>query len=52
MIAVEPILASRSGEVVEAGDGWTVRTADGGSSVHYEHTLVVTRDAPILLTAA
>jgi methionyl aminopeptidase len=32
-------------------DGWTVRTADGSLSAHYEHTIVITRGEPILLTA-
>ena len=33
-------------------DKWTIRTSDGSLSAHYEHTLVVTQGAPILLTAA
>jgi methionyl aminopeptidase len=32
--------------------GWTYHTADGGLSVHYEHTVVITRAEPVLLTAA
>ena len=31
--------------------GWTYHTADGGLSVHYEHTVVITKDKPIILTA-
>jgi methionyl aminopeptidase len=52
VIAVEPIVAERSGRTVDAGDGWTVRTADGGFAAHYEHTIVITRGAPLVLTAA
>lgn len=52
VITVEPILAMGSGFAAEAGDGWTVKTADGGLSAHYEHTLVITEAEPILLTAA
>jgi len=52
VITVEPIIALGSAKVVVADDGWTVRTADGLPSAHYEHTLVVTNGAPILLTAA
>lgn len=52
VIAVEPIVAERSPRVVDNDDGWTVRTADGGYTVHYEHTIVVTRGRPLLLTAA
>lgn len=52
VITVEPIIAAGSGRVVVAADGWTVRTADRKSSAHYEHTLVITKGEPILLTAA
>jgi methionyl aminopeptidase len=33
-------------------DGWTIRTRDGSWSAHHEHTIVITRDAPVILTAA
>jgi methionyl aminopeptidase len=52
VITVEPIIAAGSGQAVLAKDGWTVRTADGELSAHYEHTLVITKGEPILLTAA
>jgi len=52
VITVEPIIAAGSGRTFVAADGWTVRTADGRPSAHYEHTLVVTKGEPILLTAA
>ncbi len=52
VITVEPIVAQRSGAYVEDEDGWTVRTADRGWVAHHEHTIVITRDRPILLTAA
>jgi len=52
VITVEPIIAAGSGESFVAADGWTVRTADGRPSAHHEHTLVVTKGEPILLTAA
>lgn len=52
VITVEPIIASRSGRSVLARDGWTVRTADRGLAAHYEHTLVITRNEPELLTVA
>jgi methionyl aminopeptidase len=52
VITVEPILAAGRGEAVLAADGWTMKTADHSLSAHYEHTIVITRDAPILLTAA
>ena len=52
VITVEPIIAAGSGRVALAKDGWTVRTLDGKPSAHYEHTLVITKGEPILLTAA
>ncbi len=52
VITVEPILAMGRGDAFEASDGWTVRTADGSLAAHHEHTLVVTKDGPLLLTAA
>jgi methionyl aminopeptidase len=52
VITIEPILAAGQGRGRLQRDGWTIRTSDGSLSAHYEHTVVVTRGAPILLTAA
>jgi methionyl aminopeptidase len=52
VITIEPIIAAGSGRSFLADDGWTVRTADRRPSAHYEHTLVITKGEPILLTAA
>lgn len=52
VITIEPIIATGSGRAVNARDGWTVRTADGSLSAHFEHTLVVRKGRPFLLTAA
>jgi len=52
VITIEPIIAERSGKVWLADDGWTVRTRDGSLSAHYEHTVVITRGQPFLITAA
>src|SRR5262245_10986761 len=52
VITIEPIVAAGSGDSVHANDGWTVRTADGSLAAHHEHTIVITRGDPILLTAA
>jgi methionyl aminopeptidase len=51
VIAVEPIIAAGSGRAILAEDGWTMKTADRRPTAHYEHTIVVTKGAPILLTA-
>jgi methionyl aminopeptidase len=52
VITIEPIIAAGSGEGELQNDRWTIRTADGSLSAHYEHTLVITWGQPILLTAA
>src|ERR1700680_659500 len=52
VITVEPIIAAGSGRTFVAADQWTIVTADHKPSAHYEHTLVITKGAPMLLTAA
>ena len=52
VITIEPIIAAGSGKVSLDKDGWTYRTADRSFSAHYEHTVVITRGQPLLLTAA
>jgi methionyl aminopeptidase len=52
VITVEPIIAAGSGRAIVAKDGWTVCTADRRPSAHYEHTLMITKGEPVLLTAA
>jgi methionyl aminopeptidase len=52
VITVEPIIAAGSGRAFLAKDGWTMKTADRRPAAHYEHTLVITKGTPVLLTAA
>jgi methionyl aminopeptidase len=52
VLTIEPMISAGSTQVVEDDDGWTLRTRDGSLSAHYEHTLVITRGEPIVLTAA
>jgi methionyl aminopeptidase len=52
VITVEPIIAMGAGRSITAPDGWTERTVDGSLAAHFEHTIVITDKAPILLTAA
>jgi methionyl aminopeptidase len=52
VITVEPIIAMGTGRCATADDGWTERTIDGSLAAHFEHTIVITEKAPILLTAA
>lgn len=52
VITIEPIIASGSDRTIEDSDGWTIKTADGSPAAHHEHTVVITRGSPIVLTAA
>jgi methionyl aminopeptidase len=52
VITLEPIIAAGHGEAREGDDGWTMLTRDGSLAAHFEHTMIVTRGAPLLLTAA
>jgi methionyl aminopeptidase len=52
VLTIEPIISYGSGKIYQGEDGWTLQTNDGSLSAHYEHTVVITRDRPVLLTAA
>ncbi len=52
VITIEPMISAGSAHPVQDSDGWTLRTKDGSLSAHHEHTLVITRGAPVVLTAA
>ncbi len=48
--ALEPMVNEGTYEVEVDDDGWTVRTADGRLSAHYEHSVAVAADGPLILT--
>jgi methionyl aminopeptidase len=50
VLTIEPLISAGSDRVRLDRDGWTTRTSDGSLAAHHEHTLVITRDRPILLT--
>ena len=50
VLAVEPFLTTGIGRVVEEKDGWALRTMDRAIAAQFEHTIVVTRNEPIILT--
>lgn len=52
VLTIEPIIATSTRWSATQDDGWTIKTADGSLSAHYEHTVVITRGRPIVLTAA
>jgi len=49
-LAIEPMVNAGGWRVVMEQDGWTVRTADGRPSAHYEHTVAVVNGKPEILT--
>ncbi len=50
VLTIEPIIAAGSGRAYLASDGWTVRTHDGRNAAHFEHTVVIGKGAPTILT--
>ncbi|WP_407571947.1 type I methionyl aminopeptidase [Deinococcus altitudinis] len=52
VLAVEPMVSTgRSQRVKTLRDGWTLSTTDGGLAAHFEHTVMITKDRPLILTA-
>ncbi|WP_026477633.1 type I methionyl aminopeptidase [Alkaliphilus transvaalensis] len=50
VLAIEPMINVGTFEVKVLADGWTVVTLDGKYSAHYEHTVAITMDEPMILT--
>jgi methionyl aminopeptidase len=50
VITIEPMLNTGTYHLTIDDDGWTARTADGGLSAQYEHTVAITSDGPLILT--
>jgi methionyl aminopeptidase len=51
VLAIEPMVNMGSWRALEAPDGFTIVTKDGSLSAHFEHTVAVTEEGPIVLTA-
>lgn len=51
-IAIEPMINQGTCDVRTLKDGWTVVTKDGKLSAHFEHTVAITADGPVILTLA
>ena len=49
-LAIEPMVNAGTHEVKVLGDGWTTVTADGRLSAHFEHTIAITPDGPVIMT--
>jgi methionyl aminopeptidase len=50
-LAIEPMLVLGSPQTAVLADDWTVVTVDGSWAAHFEHTVAITEDGPIVLTA-
>ena len=50
VFAIEPMLNSGAHDVRVLDDMWTVVTADGSRAAHFEHTVAITEDGPVILT--
>lgn len=50
VLAVEPFISEKAEHIVESGDGWTFITPDKSLVAQIEHTIVVTKNKPIILT--
>ena len=50
VLAIEPMINIGSAEVKVLEDGWTAITVDGSISAHFEHTVAITKDGPVILT--
>lgn len=51
VIAIEPWFLATTDKLVTDDDGWTLRSADGSRGAHSEHTVAITEDGPVILTA-
>lgn len=49
-IAIEPMITAGTHEIVLADDEWSISTADGSMSAHFEHTVAITDQGPRILT--
>jgi len=50
VLAIEPFLTTGTGRVVQERDNWSLRTSDNTIAAQFEHTIIVTRNEPIVLT--
>ena len=51
VLAIEPMVNAGGWELKLSPDRWTMRTADGKLSAHYEHTVAITKGEPLVLTS-
>jgi methionyl aminopeptidase len=51
VIAIEPWFLETTDQIYTDADGWTLRSVDGSRGAHMEHTIAITADGPLVLTA-
>jgi len=51
VIAIEPWFLQSTDQIFTDADGWTLRSADGSRGAHMEHTIAITAEGPLILTA-
>lgn len=51
VVAIEPMLTAGSPNIVVLDDGYTIKTSDGSRAAHFEHTILITKDEPEILTS-
>ena len=52
VIAIEPMINEGTERVYTMNNNWTVKTVDGKLSAHFENTIAITKDGPVILTRA
>ena len=51
VLTIEPLISTRRTRVHGCDDGWTLKTANGCLAAHHEHTIIVTKGEPVIVTA-
>jgi methionyl aminopeptidase len=50
VLTIEPLISERRTAIMKGKDGWTLRTRDGCLAAHYEHTMIITKGTPVIVT--
>ena len=50
VLTIEPIITAGSDAILTGDDGWTISTRDGSLAAHHEHTIMITKSEPLILT--
>ena len=50
-IAIEPMAFMGKADVETADDGWTIKSKDNSMTAHFEHTVLITKKKPVIITS-